>query len=332
MTIRKVDGHLIATDSSCRKVRELVTAVTSWSKKSALFCPVQKQSVAQSMPERCSADLSACVPSVVLALHDEVPRASGPNCWNAALVASGVLPHIRFTSPEEFRYFLNSPLCRALENGEAKQPGDVGAIRVVAPQGGGMVEWHGFIYLNDEFAFSKDGAKKSAKYAIQSLEETLRTYSVPADERCRQNRIERNSKCNYAVSYFRCHSMAEYLRDSQVPAWYVKAEKGFADFEAHVQNDLLRRGSIPETAKDEFREVLRDLLVRFETMQKEELAQGHTHHPDRPYIEALQPRLDGLIQQLDPIGESVFSSELADTENGMWGYLFDTNQDRPVPN
>ena len=57
------------------------------------------------------------------------PEVAGPNCWNFALALRGLLPSLRFTSDDEFTFYLRPPLCRPFRNDEKRLPGDIGAIR-----------------------------------------------------------------------------------------------------------------------------------------------------------------------------------------------------------
>jgi hypothetical protein len=54
---------------------------------------------------------------------------AGPNCFNAALVSSGALPHITFTHPLEIRAILASSMCTERSISEPLVPGDILLVR-----------------------------------------------------------------------------------------------------------------------------------------------------------------------------------------------------------
>lgn len=137
----------------------------------------------------------------------------GPNCWNLALVAAGLLPSIRHTDSPEFRFYLNSQACRMLGNNEARKPGDLGAIRLVSP--GGSVEYHGFVFMNSHQVLTKNDIRTADPYQIQSLDQVLATYNVPANEHCRRNELDLFSSCVYQLSVFRCTNKTSWLQVTQ---------------------------------------------------------------------------------------------------------------------
>lgn len=117
---------------------------------------------------------------------------NGPNCWNGALYAAGVVEHKRMFSPGEWLYLLEKN-CSIVDR---PQRGDVGRIFL---DGGDEV--HGFIHLDDETIFAKHGERTEHGYQIMSYEKMLNDYG-----RTRQCRTSRDfsPECYHDVIYYRC--------------------------------------------------------------------------------------------------------------------------------
>ncbi len=115
----------------------------------------------------------------------------GPNCWNGAIYAAGVVSELRMFHPDEWLYHLQRNCVKVLR----PEAGDVG--RIYAED----AEVHGFIYLSESEVFAKHGEQTQWGYRRMSAQEMLSSY-----ERTRNCRINQDfsSKCYHRIEYYRC--------------------------------------------------------------------------------------------------------------------------------
>lgn len=191
-------GKVIELSSqSCDETQSIVKTLESWTKKK---CKVL---------EGCKYDIRECVPEHIAGVVGKYSGFDGPNCWNLALVMKGILPGLRFSTRDEMAFYMNSPLCRNLEPNEERKPGDIGAIRELVNKK--TYEFHGFIYISDKLAFSKNGETYESSFDLQTLNNVYASYQISGNEKCHGNRVDINSNCMNATSYFRCESLDDYL-------------------------------------------------------------------------------------------------------------------------
>jgi hypothetical protein len=140
---------------------------------------------------------------------------SGANCWGTAMSFKNHSIKPRFVWTEEMNYWLNSPLCRKLNPGEKKEPGDI--INIYGPEyiyakeepgsmGGKFQEalypgryqepkvergysgFHRFLHsetlVADDLTFGKDSPSLMDKFQFRALREA---YGRPRDPDCQEN-------------------------------------------------------------------------------------------------------------------------------------------------
>jgi hypothetical protein len=150
----------------------------------------------------------------------------GPNCWNGALVAVGVLRSKRFIRPEEWTGHLSNN-CIELEG---PKEGAVG--RIFHVKDNLETEIHGFIHLDETTIFAKHGERTEHGYMIMSYEEMLAQYGK--DRSCRVNNDD-SPECFHQIKYYQCDREASFhprLKDvaslldelifSQETSWFHK--------------------------------------------------------------------------------------------------------------
>lgn len=114
-------------------------------------------------------------------------RFDGPNCWNLAMVSAGFNSHFRNTDATEAKFYLTSLFCRSISESE-KSFGDIGVIKDAKND-----QWiHGFVVLDSNQVFSKNGGDFSIAYKVQDLDFMLSFYKVSQNE--------------LTTSYYRCSS------------------------------------------------------------------------------------------------------------------------------
>lgn len=304
------DQTLSLSAISCEEVTSIRDSLAAWTKDSRdhKICPMNKP-LLNKKRKSCEVDITQCVPEHVLKYHGTISKDVGPNCHNLALVMAGILPGLRSVSSNEFLFYINSSLCKPLENNQQRIPGDIGAIRTILPVG--LEESHAFIYISDKIVYSKNGFgnDKDSPYALQSLNNVLDKYKVPNIRECHQNKIDRNSACPNALSFYRCSSIEEYLKNTDdVPNELTSALNAIKKFETCTLEPSLIHG---ETLKSESTKNLIDVtlvLINFlKTKKREEIK----NEKNTFILSSLQLRIDSIVKQLNYI-EDPKTQELND--------------------
>ncbi len=185
----------------CQQLKVEADALMSWTQKVKEAAKSEKCSCSGSI---CLQKVTAQIPAFAQDKQFKRSKENGPNCWNATLVASKIVPQVRYTSDEEMHFWMTSPLCREKKMNEPLSPGDVIAIR---DHDNGEV--HGFTHLSDNLSFSKNGFNRDMAYSLQDPEFVFDLYEVPKE--CRR-KVGEPEECSSWANYFSCQSMDEYLK------------------------------------------------------------------------------------------------------------------------
>ncbi|AFY01281.1 hypothetical protein Bdt_1586 [Bdellovibrio bacteriovorus str. Tiberius] len=299
--ISKKSDRLVLS-GACEEGKSIYSSLAKWSRNAKTGKTCDPGSVMDQPGESCNFDITDCVPEHVVKYHGATPEVDGPNCWNLSLVMSNILPSMRYSTPEEMNFYMRPPLCRALKDGEKKEPGDVGAIRQIAGVGK-TNEYHGFIYIDEKIAYSKNGFSSMAPYALQTLDKVYKTYEVPNKQECRQNVINaKSSKCGQAVAFYRCDSMENYLKNNQnVPDQVRETFKGMDAAENCVQEALFKGDALGAEARKNLRETGLALVEYLkDAKNKPEIAKMKPDERDF-MLGSLQLRLAALGDQLQVV-------------------------------
>ena len=198
LEIQSYGKVLEISDHNCSETQSIVKSLEAWTNKKCKLI------------EDCKYDIRECIPEHIAGVVGKDSGFDGPNCWNLALVMKGILPGLRFSTKDEMAFYMNSPLCRNLEPNEERKPGDVVAIRELVNKK--TFEFHGFIYISDKLAFSKNGETYESSYELQPLNKVFASYQLSGNEQCYGNQVDLNSSCLNATSYYRCESLDDYLK------------------------------------------------------------------------------------------------------------------------
>lgn len=120
----------------------------------------------------------------------------GPNCLNGALVATGVLPHHRYTSNSEMWVKLKSSMCKKVKN-KARQRGDIGILLDLGPFATPNIISHAFVYIDDLMSYEKRGYGKTEPYHTLATMDILNSYDL--------DDIEGES-----VEFYRCENWSSF--------------------------------------------------------------------------------------------------------------------------
>jgi hypothetical protein len=268
-------------------------------------------------------DVTNCVPDHVAKYAGKSPKLLGANCWNLAMVFKGILPALRYSTPDEMAFFMRSPLCRPLEPGEKRMAGDIGSIRAkekalqyvpckpgIGTQCDGdysIGEYHAFIYISDNLVYEKDGYGEYPYNIIDT--KTLHSddfYPVPDKPECRENQSKISDECPRAMSYYRCSSMDSYVKaHPEIPSELLKIMNSYGNSDRCFQKwDLDMNGTgfpLDGTALNSVLQTSQALVkyLKDETQK----AQGSKEKSEsRDFIlGALQLHLQAIAEEFGPI-------------------------------
>ena len=283
---RGADGVLVLSGADCPTLERQAAALADW--RSRLHESPGSHDLCRCEGAACSLRVSSVAPDFVNLTHGTKAGRWGPNCWNTALVSNKILSASSFTSPEEMTFWMKSPLCRALRQGESPRPGDIIAIRDQAGE-----EVHGFVYLTEELSFSKNYLTAAAPFALQSPDAVYQEFPVPQE--CRAPGSS-GPGCASRSDYFRCSTIGDY-QSSMNPAPdqdYLRAAASVSSAEKSLSELILRWKTDPE---------LRGRAAEILASSKEELLPVRELARTRSGLlwDALVLRIDSLLHQIDLI-------------------------------
>lgn len=199
--VEKKGDNIFLKGSDCNVLDKEAKALAEWTKK------VKENPNA---PEKCTCAGSVCtkrvtaiLPKIVNSTQFVTPQISGPNCWNASLVASKIIPQLRYSTEQEMDFWVNSPLCKQKKSSDSLAPGDVIAI-IHKTQG----QYHGFINISENLSFSKNGFDSDNPYTLQDPKNVFETYDVKPE--C--VRTDSPGSCVTYAKYYSCMTMEEYRK------------------------------------------------------------------------------------------------------------------------
>lgn len=297
--IERRNDQLYLTAPSCPLARKMVQSLSKWTAKSesASSCAPKFNPVV----DRCEAEITHCVPEHVRKYQGLLSKNEGPNCWNFALVMSRLLPDLRYSTAVEMQFYMESPLCRALEKDEPREPGDVVAIRKRHP-GQGNEEVHGFIYVSEDLAYAKDGKSPTEPYGLMSTKEVFDKYPVTASKDC--------PTCS-PPDFFRCQSFDEYLgQNKNLPTELLEKIGAMNNFERCFQREALTGQVLSDEAVESILHISQSLLNYTKTAIHQD---GALKGKDQRFVIAsLLLRLDAIAQNMALLPEgTAAASDLA---------------------
>ncbi len=216
---------------------------------------------------------------------------SGPNCWNSALYLSGLTSGIHHTTGEEFRFYLESPLCQQVSSPAA---GDVVALRRKSSTGkilrGALFsEVHGYTLLGHDLALSKNGTAAAVAYEKISNDEVFKYYERNDKRACKISGIPREH-CNLVREYYRCNSLESYLLKKPWPtASHRLLYEKISRLEEEVDHNYL--GSSSALNSDYFKAMVKYNVAALER----ELESLDANEKEDFYFSLLKIRLESLV-------------------------------------
>ena len=208
LQVQKNGQQILLLSKECSNLIKQATALSAWKSKQKSLPLETKCSCDEST---CKLDVSAFLPQLVVEKQGTCSAHDGPNCWNNSLVSTGILPHLRYTTPEEMNFWMTSPLCQERKPDESPAPGDIIAIR---DESGGEV--HGFINLTGDLAYSKNGYAQGTRYELQSPKKVFDVYDVPVECQRFYQKPPQGVKCDNYANYFKCDSIDDFLNKNPI--------------------------------------------------------------------------------------------------------------------
>ena len=214
---RGVNKELILNGSSCANLIKQKTALCEWKKQAEpSFVPKNDPYSCSVAKGKATLSILNCLPTFAKSYHNLKLVKSGPNCWGTAMSFKKLSLKPRFMWPEEIEYWMDSPVCRKLDVGETKEPGDVVNVygpeylmkeeltevdsgtrfrdflfpgRFKAAKAEGYTGYHRLLhsitYVTEDLAFGKDSPSKDDKFYFHPLAEV---YGRPRTEiECQEN-------------------------------------------------------------------------------------------------------------------------------------------------
>ncbi|QDK42026.1 hypothetical protein DOM21_11325 [Bacteriovorax stolpii] len=224
------DIYLTGTD--CNILNKESLALEEWSKKLKENTLKNSCECANAI---CKKKVTAQLPQIVNTTQFEKPNASGPNCWNASLVAAKIIPQLRYSTPQEMSFWLKSPLCREKKSNEPLVPGDIIAILDKSSR-----QHHGFVYISENLSFSKNGFESDNPYSLQDPKKVFAKYQVKP--KC--ERVDSKGACANHAKYYSCMSMEEYRsKNKSTDKKLHETIKAIGHIECELSKSLFEEGS-----------------------------------------------------------------------------------------
>jgi hypothetical protein len=299
---------------TCSEVEELTLALATWTVNEGIHkkCPVElKPQMGLFTSQKCSFNITNCVPEHVATYQGVRPSEMGPNCWNLALVLKGILPELRYSTKEEMAFYMKPPLCRQLQKDEPRKAGDIGAIRKWDRNQ--KVEAHAFIYISEKIVYSKNGFSNVFPYELQSFKDLYKAYEIRDGNICHFDERGLTSTCGDTTEYFRCKSMSEYLSEQpRMPEILIDSFNKIGNFEQCLEKRVMNGMALPQIAQKNIIHTTQALVKYLNDQSKlDDRSLGMEREQRNFILGSLQLRLKGIAEQLDSANEDKLESEIS---------------------
>ncbi len=283
----KKNGEIHLQSSDCATLRNQAKALNQWDKHQVTAIQISPCHCEKGV---CDLNVNSVVPHWIREKQGTCSAFDGPNCWNSSLVSSGILPHLRYTSPEEMSFWLSSPLCQERKENEPVQPGDIIAIRT-----GKTEEVHGFINLTPELAFSKNGYAQGTLYQLQSPNNVFAVYDVPPNCRRVYKAPTENLKCQNYANYFKCDSIDSYLMKHP---WKNQDQKSTWDALSNMDCEISAL-ALTNTGPGMAMDLMKSSILAIQKLTNDKIAKSNLSDEDRFYWQGIRIKTGALLEQMD---------------------------------
>jgi hypothetical protein len=145
---------------------------------------------------------------------------TGPNCWNTATYMTGLSADIHYTTENEFRALLGSPLCKEVPADQTIK-GDLIALRRYSKSNmllpaAMLSEVHGYTDMGDGTGLTKNGTQQKDGYVIQNKSDIFNFYRSKEFMNGKMLGLDKRDYDLKAVAY-RCQSSSEFFKGKLRP-------------------------------------------------------------------------------------------------------------------
>lgn len=291
---REDDGSIVLTGENCDFIKRQTSALSIW-KKNLSESPAKLTSACSCDSFRCYMTVNEVMPDFAKNYQNVKTGRWGPNCWNAVLVASKILPIARFSPPEEMSFWMTSPLCKEVPDNETPQPGDIAAIR-----DSNLNEVHASVFVTEELFFSKNSLTTQDSYQLQSSQGIFLIF--PVQFMCR-HRNGNPLDCGTYVNYYRCSSFADYNKNQNVilSDRYLQLEALVFEHEQMLSKIIFEWKTNPEL-QHASAEILQNIQIKIKGVRDEVINRSGditTTLDQRLIWTGLRFRIQGLLLSID---------------------------------
>jgi hypothetical protein len=288
---QKENGKIEIIAADCETIKKQIAAIQKWKEKFPLEKNVNQNINFENSTSGCSADITSILPKFALDWHDKEGKNDGPNCWNTALYMSGVVDVVRYTGEQEFSFWMNSPLCKELDQNAPVEAGDLLVER------GETGEQHVSVFISDELIFEKIGFEKQLQYQLTNTPNMTPETSEYGSKFCGKIKGQHPKECNLGwYNSFRCQSMEEYIKNNPGKELdeLTYYDKTLGQIECNLQEQIKNSSS---TTLDTFSEEMLNVIQNLATSESQKSA-------DDFLWRSLKHRVDSLRSQINIIKKS----------------------------
>jgi len=212
LRVFRVKNALFLEGESCEVLSKQANALDAWTRRMEEASYRSIKCIPGRTRGTYQIQIDGIVPSFVRNHANTIPPNDGPNCFNTTLVAPKILEHMRYSSSEELAWYLDSVLCKKVNESEM-QPGDPVVVfnhPILAPSS--TVISHSYVYLTPNLSFQKTGYMgKIAPFEFSNPQQISKEYEVTQSSSCNWITHSPPRKCKTWTVGYRCMSMDNYL-------------------------------------------------------------------------------------------------------------------------
>lgn len=252
-------NDLIIRSKSCDTLVDEHIKICEWKKnlEPSFEIPKIERTQCRGNSNQYTMTVSECLPKFVKENQNKELYQSGANCWGTAMSFKGLSETPRFVWSDEITYWLNSPICRKLEPGEEKKPGDILNIfgpeyvfkdrdekkekgylfwealnpqyLTESPVSVGYSGYHNFLhsetYISDNIVFGKESPSYQDRFEFSLMKDV---YGRSNDDECQENQaisanLRENQNESRDIKGNRCDYFSNVYRCGNVNDFFTSA-------------------------------------------------------------------------------------------------------------
>lgn len=235
------EREILLKGKDCSKLKKSEEDILSWTEKVDGLKPERSKCFCKNTD--CTINVTQSVPFFAKKWQGVISKILSGNCWNTMFRANGILPSIRMSYPEELRFLLNSPtICKERPVSEPNQSGDMILIRTNQRSlNESEREIHGFVYINDELAFQKEGPGAGEPIEVVESRYAFENITNPVCKKVDGNPPtdpQVANSCQLYANVYSCSSLKEVMKNKNDQIGKLTTEKlnQIDGLECHLQN------------------------------------------------------------------------------------------------